>query len=71
MNAIGEINGRRIFYYDNTDYPKLSTLLPINYWVLLTIADEEQIALLPTLAKTCLDKKVRHLCGVGEAAEDI
>ena len=68
---IGTVNDRQVLYFDKAHYSGLGDLLPKTGWVLFAIADNEQISILDSLSKFCLDNSVLYICGAGEAASRI
>jgi hypothetical protein len=72
MNSfLGHVNNRQVLYFDKEQCSHLKTFLPTSNWVLFAIADKEQVPLLDTLAKACLDMGVLYICGAGDAAVKI
>ena len=69
-NELGVIRGRVIQYFDLYDNNWASSL-PEKNWLLLLIADEDQIPVLDNIAKACLKNKVLYICGTGAAAAEI
>jgi hypothetical protein len=67
---LGVIRGRVIQYFDLYDNNWASSL-PKKNWLLLLIADEDQIPVLDNIAKACLKNKVLYICGMGRAAAEI
>jgi hypothetical protein len=77
VENLGQINNRRILYINVRSDPNWPDKLPFDTWVVFTIADEQDEALLIDAVPKCLDKQVTYTCsarqlaGLGEHLFDI
>ena len=65
------LNNREIVYSNiSTDFSEISHF-PSKNWLLVAIADKEQVSLLPRFAELCVERNVLYVCGAGGAASEI
>lgn len=65
MDKIGQHNDRQVFYL-STRQINWTYQLPIDNWVVLAIGHNNDIDLINTIAKKCLEKNVSYICATGE-----
>ncbi len=66
---IGAIKDRQILYLNARKDAKWAQQLPSSNWVLFTISDEENKALVDKVTNTCLNRNVSYVCCAGETGD--
>ena len=68
MELLGNIKDRQILYTNIRADQNWSTVLPIDNWIIFTIADDIDRELIHEIVKVSLDKLVCYICCAGKLA---
>ena len=68
MINLGQINDRQILYINVRTDPNWFDKLPLDNWVVFTIADKQDEELLIDAVPKCMDKLVTYTCSAGQLA---
>ena len=68
MELIGSIGRRKVYYIQIRNNATWEASMPVRDWVALTIANQEDTALVPRVIKACLNRNVSYTCSVGDFA---
>lgn len=65
MDKIGEHNDRQVFYISTKEID-WADHLPTENWLVLPIGDNNDLELIRSIAKKCLEKNVSYICASGQ-----
>lgn len=68
MITLGNIDDRQILYIHVRTDPHWDEKLPLDNWVVFTIADRQDEELLMDAVPKCMDKLVTYICSAGQLA---
>ena len=70
MEKLGLVNNRQILYCNVRSQQSWFDQLPSKNWIVFSIADKDDEALLNNATIKCLDKNVSYTCSAGELGSD-